>query len=145
MAEVVAGPEYDRDKEVKAFDESKRGVKGLVDAGVTMIPRFFVEPPEVVDGGRSSSDGEAAGACLDIPIIDLEGAGGGGHRREEVARMIGWACETWGFFQVVNHGIEQKVLDGMIEGGRRFHELPGEKDETLLEGCQGEGEVQQQF
>ncbi|KAG9441492.1 hypothetical protein H6P81_017346 [Aristolochia fimbriata] len=120
------GLEYDRDKEVKAFDETKRGVKGLADAGVTKIPRFFVEPPEVIAGGWSSRDDEA-GARLDIPIIDLGGAGKGGNRREEVARRIGWACETWGFFQVVNHGIEQRVLDGMIEGGRRFHELTDEE------------------
>ncbi|KAG9441495.1 hypothetical protein H6P81_017349 [Aristolochia fimbriata] len=126
MAEVGSGPVYDRDREVKAFDESKRGVKGLVDAGVTKIPRFFVEPPEVVAGGRSSSDVETA-TFLDIPIVDLGGAGKGSQHREEVARRIGWACETWGFFQVVNHGIEQRVLDGMIEGGRRFHELPGEE------------------
>ncbi|KAG9441498.1 hypothetical protein H6P81_017352 [Aristolochia fimbriata] len=127
MAEVGTGPEYDRDREVKAFDETKRGVKGLVDAGVTKIPPFFVEPPEVLGGSTWSSTDDEARARLNIPIIDLGGAGKGGERREEVARMIGRACETWGFFQVVNHGIEERVLHGMIEGARRFHELPGEE------------------
>ncbi|XP_068646359.1 1-aminocyclopropane-1-carboxylate oxidase homolog 1-like [Aristolochia californica] len=119
------GLEYDRDKEVKAFDESKKGVKGLVDAGVTKIPRLFIEPPEVFAGRLSSDNGEVG--QLDIPIIDLESAGKGGHQPEEAAKRIGWACETWGFFQVVNHGIQQSVLDEMIEAGRRFHELPDEE------------------
>ena len=34
--------EYDRESELKAFDGSKTGVKGLVDVGVTKIPRIFI-------------------------------------------------------------------------------------------------------
>jgi hypothetical protein len=34
---------YDRAKEVKEFEEIKAGVKGLIDSGVTKIPRFFVD------------------------------------------------------------------------------------------------------
>ena len=32
---------YDRLSELKAFDETKAGVKGLVDAGVTAVPAIF--------------------------------------------------------------------------------------------------------
>ncbi|CAH8251382.1 unnamed protein product, partial [Arabidopsis lyrata] len=32
---------FDRASELKAFDESKTGVKGLVDAGISQIPRIF--------------------------------------------------------------------------------------------------------
>ncbi|KAE9465599.1 hypothetical protein C3L33_02493, partial [Rhododendron williamsianum] len=45
-AGTVAG--YDRMKEVKEFDESKMGVKGLSDSGITTIPKFFVHPPETL-------------------------------------------------------------------------------------------------
>ncbi|KAF3618124.1 hypothetical protein FXO37_34338 [Capsicum annuum] len=32
--------------EKKAFDDSKAGVKGLVDAGIVDIPRIFIRPPD---------------------------------------------------------------------------------------------------
>ncbi|KAL9392128.1 hypothetical protein Peur_016048 [Populus x canadensis] len=56
-------------EEVKEFDATKAGVKGLVDSGVTKIPRFFVHPPEDVQ--KLSS--EINGITLQLPIIDLEG------------------------------------------------------------------------
>lgn len=38
------GSSYDTANEVKAFDETKAGVKGLADSGVIKIPRFFCPP-----------------------------------------------------------------------------------------------------
>ena len=32
---------FDRKSEIQAFDESKTRVKGLLDSGVTQIPRIF--------------------------------------------------------------------------------------------------------
>lgn len=32
---------YDRMSELRAFDETKGGVKALVDAGITKVPRMF--------------------------------------------------------------------------------------------------------
>ncbi|XP_060668147.1 1-aminocyclopropane-1-carboxylate oxidase homolog 1-like [Ziziphus jujuba] len=37
---------------------------------------------------------------------------------------ITYAIEIWGFFQVVNHGIPQEIMDLTIEGIRRFNEEP---------------------
>ncbi|GLT99434.1 hypothetical protein SLE2022_168730 [Rubroshorea leprosula] len=37
---------YDRVAELRAFDDTKAGVKGLVDSGVTEVPRIFIKPPE---------------------------------------------------------------------------------------------------
>ncbi|GMI65063.1 hypothetical protein like AT1G03400 [Hibiscus trionum] len=49
MATAVNGENhYDRAEEVKRFDALKIGVKGLVDSGLTTIPRFFVHPPETL-------------------------------------------------------------------------------------------------
>ena len=37
---------YDQASKLKAFDESKAGVKGIVDAGVSIVPRIFIKPPD---------------------------------------------------------------------------------------------------
>ncbi|KAB1219162.1 hypothetical protein CJ030_MR3G008360 [Morella rubra] len=55
-------PEYDRASELKAFDETKAGVKGLVDAGVTEIPHLegvdkdVMKRKEVVERVRDASE-----------------------------------------------------------------------------------------
>ena len=36
------------------------------------------------------------------------------------------AAEKVGFFQEVNHGIPVRVLEMILEGARRFNELPRE-------------------
>ncbi|KAM5567525.1 hypothetical protein ABKV19_015547 [Rosa sericea] len=60
----------DRISELKAFDDIKAGVKGLVDAGITRIPRIFHSRSQPSVDKREGSDG---GAKLSIPIIDLQG------------------------------------------------------------------------
>ncbi|KAG6743283.1 hypothetical protein POTOM_054235 [Populus tomentosa] len=114
------GSSYDTANEVKAFDETKAGVKGLADSGVIKIPRFFVHPPEKTQQPPSKS----SNISLQVPIIDFEGFESS--RRMEVVNEIRKASENWGFFQVVNHGIPENVMDEMLAGVKRFHEQPQE-------------------
>ncbi|KAI7982477.1 hypothetical protein LOK49_LG15G00629 [Camellia lanceoleosa] len=111
--------DYDRAKEVKEFDETKAGVKGLLDAGVVKVPRIFIHPPESLEKGLSDNSG-----VLQVPVIDLSGFRS--RPREEIVRAIRKASETWGFFQMVNHGIPVGVMEEMIEGIKQFHEQPRE-------------------
>ncbi|CAJ1952659.1 unnamed protein product [Sphenostylis stenocarpa] len=50
-----ASKTYERLQELKSFDESKAGVKGLVDSGITKLPRFFTRPPEDLAAGDPAS------------------------------------------------------------------------------------------
>ncbi|KAJ8623752.1 hypothetical protein MRB53_032282 [Persea americana] len=117
---------YDRMKELKAFDESKAGVKGLVDAGVEKIPRFFIRPPDE----EHLEESDSYPTHLQIPAIDLTGVENNRIRRGEIVEAIKQASATWGFFQVVNHGVPTSVLEEMIEGTRRFNE----EDDELKRG-----------
>lgn len=116
---AVIGSNYDRKTELKAFDDSKSGVKGLVDAGLLKIPRFFIHDRPIINEPNLST----ARTRIDIPVIDLKGT----NDRAEIVENVRHASENCGFFQIINHGIPKRVLDEMIDGVRAFHEMETEE------------------
>ncbi|CAI9118224.1 OLC1v1019759C1 [Oldenlandia corymbosa var. corymbosa] len=109
--------DYDRKSEVQAFDETKSGVKGLVDAGVTKIPRIFIHPQCSLERNPNSSKRQ-----FSFPVIDLQDIHTNPGRRKEIVDKVRDASETLGFFNVINHGIPENKSLEMIEGVRRFFE-----------------------
>ncbi|XP_048140620.1 1-aminocyclopropane-1-carboxylate oxidase homolog 1-like [Rhodamnia argentea] len=114
---------YDGASELKAFDDSKAGVKGLVDAGISEIPRIFIRPQET---SEKSSESGSSSENLSVPIIDLGGIERDPAKRKEAMERMRRALETLGFFQVVNHGVPATVMEEMKEGVRRFYEQDDE-------------------
>ncbi|XP_077236042.1 1-aminocyclopropane-1-carboxylate oxidase homolog 4-like [Tasmannia lanceolata] len=112
----ITSQDYDRVKEVKEFDESKIGVKGLVESGTTTIPRFFIHPPENLTSLKP------APPTFQIPVVDLSGINS--DRRSETVEQIRDASRKWGFFQVTNHGIPVSVLNETISAFKAFNEQP---------------------
>jgi hypothetical protein len=82
---------YDRASALKAFDETKLGVKGLVDSGITKVPQFFIQPRE---------QGDLTSLLVEIPVIDLTGVDVDAALRSEVVKKVKSASQTMGFFQV---------------------------------------------
>jgi len=103
--------------QVQAFDDSKTGVKGVLDSGITKIPSIFHVNLE--KSTQNSPTDESS--FTTIPIIDLQHI-----KRVELVDQIKNASKKWGFFQVINHGIPLHVLDEMINGICRFHEQDAE-------------------
>ncbi|KAL2907100.1 Naringenin 2-oxoglutarate 3-dioxygenase [Bienertia sinuspersici] len=60
----------------------------------------------------------------DIPVISLSGIDSGGDERGEICRKIVEACEEWGIFQVVDHGVEAELVFEMTNLARQFFALP---------------------
>ncbi|KAF9605610.1 hypothetical protein IFM89_017953 [Coptis chinensis] len=111
MAAISSEPDYNRVEELQAFDETKAGVKGIVDSGLAKVPKIFIRPSSELNQ-KSESDL----THFQIPVIDLQAT------HEEVVYGIKSASEKWGFFQVVNHDVPLSVLEEMVKGVIRFHE-----------------------
>lgn len=56
--------------------------------------------------------------AMELPVVDLSG------ERSEVSKVIVKACEEYGFFKVVNHGVPQDVILKLEEQVLRFFSLP---------------------
>ncbi|KAB1199545.1 putative 2-oxoglutarate/Fe(II)-dependent dioxygenase [Morella rubra] len=103
----------------------QKGVKHLCENGVNKVPKKYILPAS--DRPRMNYDGKlnVRKQNLKLPVIDfseLQGA-----NRPQVLKSLANACEQYGFFQLVNHGIPSDVISSMIDVSTRFFELPFEE------------------
>ncbi|XP_074294518.1 naringenin,2-oxoglutarate 3-dioxygenase [Silene latifolia] len=61
----------------------------------------------------------------DIPVISLAGIDDG--EKGEICRKIVEACEEWGIFQVIDHGISEQLIEDMTRLAREFFALSPEE------------------
>ncbi|GKE00500.1 1-aminocyclopropane-1-carboxylate oxidase homolog 3-like protein, partial [Tanacetum coccineum] len=111
MASLTAEQNYDHLKEVTQFDQSKLGAKGLLDSGITTIPRIFHQPPENLPGPQPKTRPQ-----LTVPVIDLS------QDRSKVVEEIRRCASTLGFFQIVNHSIPVTLIDSVLNDTKKFFE-----------------------
>jgi len=66
-----------------------------------------------------------------IPIIDLSQYDDKNPSSMEVVHKISKACEEFGFFQIVNHGVPDQVCNKMMKAITSLFELPSEERKHL--------------
>ncbi|KAM0042604.1 putative flavanone 3-dioxygenase [Helianthus debilis subsp. tardiflorus] len=102
----------------------QKGVKHLCENGLTQVPNKYILP-EPERPGILVDDG-----CINLPIIDfaqLQGA-----ERPRVLASLSKACQEFGFFQLINHGIGDEVTRKMIDVSKGFFELPFEERQRYM-------------
>ncbi|XP_064966350.1 jasmonate-induced oxygenase 1-like [Musa acuminata AAA Group] len=93
-------------------------VQALSDSALTTIPDLYIKPPSE----RPSSDKGVA--TPHIPVIDLGGLAEGAAECRATICAVADACRSWGFFQVVNHGVSPDLVRKVREVWRGFFRLP---------------------
>ncbi|KAF8783990.1 hypothetical protein HU200_000086 [Digitaria exilis] len=103
--QAADGAAYDRLSELKAFDDTMAGVKGLVDSGITTVPAIFRHHHH----HHHSIISSGSGGATTIPVIDLSAASS-----PDLVAQVKSAAETVGFFHLANHGIPSELLAEML-------------------------------
>ncbi|KAJ1430558.1 Oxoglutarate/iron-dependent dioxygenase [Sesbania bispinosa] len=72
-----------------------------------------------------------------VPVIDLTKLLSEDHKGPEL-ESLHHACKEWGFFQLINHGVNTSLLENVKKGAKQFFNLPME--EKKFEQREGDSE-----
>ncbi|KAE8668406.1 carotene epsilon-monooxygenase [Hibiscus syriacus] len=114
----------ENDDVIRETDEFQKGVKHLSENGVSKLPDKYILP--VSDRPNVHKDHlNVSKSSIRLPVIDFGELQG--RNRSRVLDSLSYACEEYGFFQVVNHGIPIEVIRRMNDVSSRFFGLPYEE------------------
>ncbi|WVZ92441.1 hypothetical protein U9M48_038505 [Paspalum notatum var. saurae] len=109
----------------------------------TIMAGASLHPPTdpCANGERSghaavpSSDVGTGGEDAGIPVVDYDVlVNGAADQRAQAIRDLGRACEDWGFFMVINHGVPEDLKEAVMETCRELLlSLPAEEKAEYLE------------
>lgn len=123
---------------ISSWPEPVQRVQLLAESGLAYVPSQYVRPeaerPEIAAASPAASPlyhhdlqgpaaEEARHESLNIPVLDmcdLESK----EKREVFLQELKRACEDWGFFHVKNHGVEERVVEGVRSAAHGFFKLP---------------------
>ncbi|KAK8611777.1 hypothetical protein V6N13_131819 [Hibiscus sabdariffa] len=82
------------------------------------LPQSYIFPPETRPGNHTIP------GCSTIPVVDLSKASG--LDRTGIVQQILKASREFGFFQVVNHGVSENLVNDTMNLFKEFFQLPAE-------------------
>lgn len=92
------------------------------------IPHRYIRPEIMSDVDGEDADADAD----DIPIVDLRRLTDLVSSAGEAAKLK-MACEEWGFFQLINHGVAEEVMRRMKVDIEEFFRQPLEEKEAVAQ------------
>ncbi|CAN1305783.1 Hyoscyamine 6-dioxygenase [Linum perenne] len=90
-----------------------------------VVPESYILPPST-----RPNDDVTAPACDLIPVIDVDETVDRGH----IVQSILAASQEIGIFQLINHGIPEKLMKEVMEVAAEFFELPTEEKSKFCGG-----------
>ncbi|KAL8516769.1 hypothetical protein ACS0TY_015143 [Phlomoides rotata] len=129
-AMVVSAGEIRRDdSSLENSYNYQKGVKHMCENGIKHVPRKYIFPaadrPNV-----ATEKTPISGHSLKLPVIDF--AQLQGPNRSQVLESLAYACENYGFFQLVNHGIPEEIINNMVNVSKMFFEMPFSEREKYM-------------
>ncbi|PAN45709.1 hypothetical protein PAHAL_9G136000 [Panicum hallii] len=106
---MAAAGDYDAEAELARFHESRAGVRGLVESGVTAVPPLFFAPTV------PAPQAPATPPAFTVPVVELS------LPRADTVALVGAAARSRGFFHVTNHRVPAGIV---AAAARAFHEEP---------------------
>ncbi|KAL8161032.1 hypothetical protein V2J09_012521 [Rumex salicifolius] len=103
-----------------AWPEPVVRVQSLSDSGLQTIPEQYIKPE--LDRPDCPFSSSSVNEEVNIPLIDLRA----NEPEAETLEKIRVACTEWGFFQVINHGMNPVLMDRAKEVWWEFFQLPME-------------------
>ncbi|MCD7455907.1 hypothetical protein HAX54_030060 [Datura stramonium] len=114
--------------QLKSWPEPVIRVQELSQSGIKEIPQHFVKLP----ADRPCFKETASHFDDNIPLIDLEDMKSSDESvRQQTMELISQACQDWGFFQVVNHGVSHELMESARGVWREFFHLPLEEKQKF--------------
>ncbi|GAV75494.1 2OG-FeII_Oxy domain-containing protein/DIOX_N domain-containing protein [Cephalotus follicularis] len=105
-------------KFLQSWPEPVIRVQSLSESGINVIPDRYIKPPS--DRPSLINVSQA-----NIPVIDLQNLLSDSQTlRDTTLTHILGACREWGFFQVVNHGVDRELMKRTREVWLEFFNLP---------------------
>ncbi|XP_065872868.1 2-oxoglutarate-dependent dioxygenase 19-like [Euphorbia lathyris] len=95
--------------------------------GLTTIPASHTFPQNPHD--QVVSDIEEPVPVIDYSLLVSTNP----DQRSKIIHELGKACQEWGFFKVINHGVPERLMNSMIDVCKEFFDLP-EEEKNKYEG-----------
>ncbi|KAM7493160.1 hypothetical protein LguiB_027769 [Lonicera macranthoides] len=109
------------EKPIRVGEESEC-VQEMVNMDPAFIPQKYLRSEE--ERAKDNIVDISLNYSSQIPILDLALLFNGDKGELE---KLDKACEEWGFFQIINHGIPAEVLENINNGAAGFFKLPLEE------------------
>ncbi|XVF01532.1 hypothetical protein REPUB_Repub04eG0097000 [Reevesia pubescens] len=101
-------------------------VKALAELpGLSSIPSIYTFQIDPDD--QACSDTKESIPTIDFSLLTSTIPG----ERSKNILELGKACQDWGFFMVINHGVPENLMKAIIEACRGFFELTEEEKQNL--------------